>query len=334
MPKIGFDPQFKRQSFFDYPKLKLDRNDKARVTIVDAEPVAEFVHSLRKVELIDGRPTMKTESYGRDGEKSRDVPETEFLGKYLCLGDDDVLNDRGSDPQNCPACAASIRFASALDAPRRRIVFHVLRYATKTGSFEVAQPFQANLLAWEMPDTRFATLIDIASEHGDIRQIDLCLGPCTKPAWQTYDISPGAGRTLDNQDNRQRAMEIIKENRADDLTPLLGRKASPEVLQGLVDDIVQTWQRAFPQAGAPTSQGSNGSTKPEPANSGLDFTSLLGGGEQQTSQAAAAPAQPADAPNLSSLAEDAPAEQPKAEPQKVSKTNDIPDLESILGGLS
>ena len=332
MPRIGFDPKHKRSSFFEYPKLKLEKNEKARVTIVESEPIAEFVHNLAKIILDEGRPIMKTVTYGKDGDKTKEVPENEFIGKFLCLGDPEVLDTQESDPDNCPACKAYQENSSAIGKPQRRIVFHILKYATKKGSFEISQPFQAQVLAWEMPDTRFGTLVDIASEHGDLRKIDLCLGPCTKPAWQTYDISPGATCVLADPDNRQRAAEILKENMAEDLTPLLGRKVTPGELQAKVNEILDQWRRGFGGGGYSSESSSAASTKPEAAHTELDFSSLIPNRQAQ-SAASPASASPASAPALADLAQDAAPAEAESEQKPVSKTDDIPDLESLLGNM-
>lgn len=332
MPQIPFDPKFKNKSFFDFPKLKLKKGEKARVTVLEF-PVAEFVHNLRKIILEDGQPVLKTETYGRDNDKERQVPEATFVGKFICLGNPEVLEKSQIDPDNCPACKASVENVSAVEAPKRRFVLHILKYQVKKGSFEVQQPFQAEVLAWELSENRFGQLVDINSEYGDIRKVDLTLGPCEIEAYQKYGISTGNGYTLSESDNLAKASEIIKANKADDLTPLLGRKVTPNELQSQVADILRMWDRGF----GTTSSQAPGAAAPKGE---LDFTSFV-----QTPQAPAAAAAPAAvateeavaAPDLGSLAtpqaDPEPAAAPEPEEKPVSATTDVPDLDALLGSL-
>lgn len=323
MPQIGFDQQYKRSTFFDYPKLKLEKNEKARVTVVDA-PIAEFVHTLVKIVLENGRPIMKTVPYGRDGTKTKEVPVHEFMGKFLCLGETETMLKSEADPDHCPMCAAYLENSGAIGRPQRRVVFHILKHSTKTGSFEIRQPYQAQVLAWEMPDSRFGKLQDIYQEHGDLRKIDICLGPCTKPDWQEYDISPGATSVLDDPANKQTALAIVKENMAEDLTPLLGRKISAAEVKAKIKEILEQWDRGF---GVPSSPVSPVSTKPEVSNGEMDFSGLLGGQKdgQKKEQEDKPSWLPDEPPTLTSLAED--------KPVKPSRTDDIPDLDALLGDL-
>ena len=58
MPLVEFDPEEKEGSPFDFPKLKLERGERARVNILQTKPLAEYVHTLRAPEIINGKAVM------------------------------------------------------------------------------------------------------------------------------------------------------------------------------------------------------------------------------------------------------------------------------------
>jgi hypothetical protein len=245
VPKIEFGTEFKKKSYFDYPKLSLEQNEKARVCVMDS-PTMEYVHTLRKVITENGRPIMETQRFGKNQERTREVPQTDFVGKFICLGDPDVLADKSVDPNNCPACKASVENGAAVDGPRRRFVVHVIKYQTNKGSFNLQTPFQVELLAWEFTEQRFNALVDIVEEHGSLPRIDLCLGPCQNKGFQKYDIIPGGNCQWAADDDRKgKTKAVLTANRSEDLSPLLGRKVNDTELRSQVADVLQAYAYAF-----------------------------------------------------------------------------------------
>lgn len=275
MPRIEFDEGLKKKSNFDYPKLSLDQNEKARVCVLD-NPYMEYVHTLRKVITENGQPIMETQKFGRNQERSREVPQTDFVGKFICLGDMDTLKTKEVDPDGCPACKAHLENSGAVDKPRRRFAVHVIKYQTRKGTFNLQEPFQVELMAWEFTEGRYESLTDIRTEHGALNQIDLCLGPCTNKGFQKYDIIPGGSCQWGSDDDRKtKTLEIYKAQRSEDLTPLIGRKVNFAELNSSVQDVVTTYNYAFGRTDAlPTPDTNAGS------NADSDFSDLLGGGQK------------------------------------------------------
>lgn len=324
MPKIEFGSEFKKKGYFDYPKLSLEQNEKARVCVMDS-PTMEYVHTLRKVITENGRPIMETQRFGKNQERTREVPTTDFVGKFICLGEGDILTDKGVDPDNCPACKASVENGAAVDVPRRRFVVHVIKYQTNKGSFNVQTPFQVELLAWEFTEQRFNALVDIVEEHGSLPRIDLCLGPCQNKGFQKYDIIPGGKCQWAETDERKATTKtLLTENRSEDLTPLLGRSVSPEELRSQTLDVVQAYNFAF---------GRNDAMPTADTNAGNDLSALL-----DETAPASKPSAPAD-PWAGGPTDDSgwPQGDPKPDTKPDAKgpvtKDEIEDLESLLSDL-
>lgn len=246
MAKIEFGEENKRKGFFDFPKLALEKNEKARVCVLET-PDAEYVHTLRKIITENGKPVMRTDEWKtKTGTKTKEVPDMDFVGKYICLGDAQTVKDKAADPDNCPACKASIEVPGAVEGAKRRFVLHVIKYETKKGTFNLQEPFQAKVLAWEFTENRFSTLVDIQMEHGNLPQVDLCLGPCENAGFQKYEIIPGGSCQWGTTEERKsQTRQIVANGRSDDLSPLLGRRVSEAEIRGVVNDLVQSWNVAF-----------------------------------------------------------------------------------------
>lgn len=262
MPQIEFEDGYKKKSNYDFDKLTLEQGERARVCVLE-NPTVEYVHVLNRVIMDRGRPVMVTETYGKNGEKSREVPETDYVGRFLCLGDFKVLEKSGVDPDNCPACKAAVE-STAVARPKRRFAAHVLKYQVKKNSFSVQDPFQVNLQVWDFTDTRYDALTDIKSEHGALPNLDLNLGPCENKGFQKYTITPGNGCEWSKNEERKRMVaDVLKSQKVDDLSLVLGRKSTFAELNSQVLDVVHAWNTAF---GAP------GSTPEEDTREEPDFT--------------------------------------------------------------
>lgn len=327
MAKISFGSEFKTKSVYDFPKLSLEKNERARICVVDQAPEMEYVHTLRKIVTENGKPIITTEDFFG---KQKEVPKTDFVGQRICLGDPDVLAKSGTDP-SCPACKASLE-NSAVDAPKRRYAVQVIRYKNKPGTFNVSKPFGVELLAWVISDSRFNQLIDIREEHGNLSKMDLTLGPCTNKTFQKFDIGTGATCEWQVDEDRKRlTIETIKENQSDDLIPLLGRKVTQVEMQAEVFGIVEAWNAAFGTAGEMPEEESN---TPDEGFSN-DLASLLG--EDTTDEAPAVEEKDEETSETSEVAEEEPAaEEEKPEPKKDEKKSDdggVEDLSSLLAGL-
>jgi hypothetical protein len=247
MPQVEFDSGFKKKGFNDFNKLSLESNEKARICVLES-PWMEYVHTIRRVITLDGKPVMKTESFPQKGggTREREVPDTDYVGKFICLGDPDALETNSVDIDNCPACKLSTE-TSAVEGPKRRFAVHVIKYQVKKGTFNVQSPFQVELLAWEFSDRRFNTLVDIQTElEQKLSMVDLCLGPCENKTYQKFDIIPGQKAEWRQSEERQAVTkDVVKSQRYPDLTPLMGRKVSFAELKSQCVDVVQAWNLAF-----------------------------------------------------------------------------------------
>jgi len=275
--KVPFGQEWKDQnSIYDFPKLKLDKDERARIVIIDSEPECEYVHSLRKVVTDEqGRPLMEEKS--RQNGSTYEVPQTEFKGKFLCLGDPEVLFDKNIDPDNCPACKAATENSSAVARPEPRFVLNVLKYKLKKGSTTVNTPFQVELLAWEFSLGRMKTLKGIAEEHGDLNKVDLLLGPVEGPlVFQKFPIAVGSKcEAWSTESNKETSLSVVKNNRESDLTPILGRRVTFAELQGQVYELVAAYNNAFGIPGALP----QAPPKEEPA---VNINAMLNGGEESS----------------------------------------------------
>lgn len=271
--RVPFGQEWKdKNSIFDFPKLKLDKDEKARIVIIDPEPECEYVHNLRKVVTDEqGKPLMEEKK--RRDDSTYEVPQTEFKGKFICLGDPETLFDKGIDPDNCPACKAATENSSAIARPEPRFALNVLKYNLKKGTTTPGTPFQVELVAWEFSLGRMKTLKGIAEEHGNLNQVDLLIGPVEGPlVYQKFPIAVGSKcEAWKSESNKETAFAVIQNNREDDLSPLLGRKVTFAELQALVYEIVSAYNNAFGIPGALP----QAPAKPDPEQPAVDISAML-----------------------------------------------------------
>lgn len=238
MPVASFGTEHKVQRAYDYPKLFLDRGERARVVIIEDSPTFEYVHTLKKPLIVNGvvvMETVKTQS----GQEQR--PKEDFVGRYLCNGEVDVLQKNGKDVKNCVLCEESEK-GDAIWGPQRRWVVHIIRYNLKPGSFEVQEPYGVTVQAWAFSDKIFNTIVDLSNEwcKGDkkLRDIDLMLGPCEVKQFQKFDINVAASSEwLEDDDRKKGTVLAFRENKSEDLVPLLGRKVTEDVMREKADEI-------------------------------------------------------------------------------------------------
>jgi hypothetical protein len=263
MPLVEFDPEEKEGSPFDFPKLKLERGERARVNILQTQPLAEYVHTLRAPEIINGKPIME-ETTVRGEPVTR--PKMQFIGRAICMGDYDVLREKGLDPQKCPACKAAVSNSDAVPAPERRFAVHAIRYQIKQGSFEIAEPYQASVLAWAFPQRTFDKLITLLEEQEPKKLMlhDLLLGPCENPVFQQYDIQMSAKAAwIETEPRKQLTAQVWKNNQSPYLDQFIGRKTT---IDRLSEDVNRVLLRYKQMQGIPSE---------EPVASTADVDALL-----------------------------------------------------------
>lgn len=250
MPVVEFSPENVKRSNFDFPKLKLKKGERARITVIES-PTMEYVHTLRRPVVIDGELQYETKQ-NRKGEDYT-APKLDFVSTPLCLGKDDILANKGSDPDNCPMCARAKAGEYAF-LPKPRYAMHVVRYSTQPEKFTVSEPLQAQLLVWAFSETVFAKLVDFKNEWGNLQEHDLLLGPCQNEGFQKYDISVSKDAAWMRNDASKTLLKEIyaPENRAEDLSRLCGTRKSLK----FVEEDLQTIDAAWAESRGETESGS------------------------------------------------------------------------------
>lgn len=246
MPKITFDTSNVRSSGTSFPTLKLTQNETARIVLAEDGPVYEWVHRLNKPKLspVTGKLVTKEIVIQRTQEK-KTVPDEEFVGTPVCFGSDDILSDRGSDPDNCVVCKAAQDYPEYFSAPERKFAVHVLKYATKSGSSKVSEPLSLTTLVWRLSEKRYAKVASIVEEFGgDPLTTDLILGPCINAGFQNYELAGSPVCAIaTSEENLNRARQTYEGNNAGDLSPYCGRKSDPRYVKQDVDEILGRWRK-------------------------------------------------------------------------------------------
>jgi hypothetical protein len=239
MAKMAFSSENKKNTE-TFPKLKLTQNETARIAIFEL-PEVGFVHNLRAPKMVNGEVLYKS---GKDGKEEMDF---DFVSNPICLGDFEVLEDRGIDPKNCPACKAAQADPDMFQKPKRRFAMHVFQYATN-GTSKPTKSFQGEVKVWSFTDQKYGEIADLAEEApgGDIKNVDLILGPCENQMFQKYKIIASTQVKHSESEATEAAFaEIIEENKAPSLDPYLGRVVKKlEYLEDDLDKVRTKWRQA------------------------------------------------------------------------------------------
>lgn len=285
MPRVEFKSENKvATTNYDYPKLKLKNGERARILLLE-DPVVEYVHTLRKPQVINGVPQMFTDKR-KDGTEF-ETNKMDFLSRPICLGDATLLADKGSDPKNCPMCKLAQTNPDFTSAPQRRYAMHVIRYRTKGGTSDIVTPFSVETLVWSFTDKTFNKIIDFKEEWEDLRKHDLLLGPCTNETFQQYDISVSAKAAwLEDDERRKLTALTFKENQIPDLTIACGSVKEKRWIDEDISVILAAWTEV---------NGAESKVTPDSASLDSDLSDLLGGGDTEKWSDSAPEADPADA---------------------------------------
>jgi hypothetical protein len=229
----------------EIPRLKLEKDEKARIVILDEGPQYRWQHRLEKIKFLGQRPAMVTRE--RQNGDTYEVFETDWIGSPACTGDPEVLAERGVDPDGCLMCAASRKYPDAFGEPQRRFSMNVFRYSTKPGTSEVQTPYGGQLLVWSFTEKRFSVLVDIAEEFGDLRTTDLTLGPCTNKQYQNFDVhgSPKAAWMATDETKKYTA-SMYRENKFSDneLMDMCAKLRETRYLKEDIELVIEAWEQA------------------------------------------------------------------------------------------
>jgi hypothetical protein len=228
-----------------FPKLKLARGEKSRIVCIEPHPVYEWVHKLAKpvVSSVAGKPVMEKRERG-DG-STYEVYKLDFIRNSVCIGDPDILEDRGIDPDHCPACKLA-KNSDMLSSPVRRYAIHVLQYATLTGSSQIAEPFSVATRVWTLTEKRFAEVVELLNEAGvdDPRKMDILLEMEGPEQMQGYKMKLGSKcEMLTSKETLTRAQATYAGSHAPDLGPFCGKKTDQRYLTTDCEEIVAAWTR-------------------------------------------------------------------------------------------
>jgi hypothetical protein len=262
VPRIGYSEDYSDSSTPDsFPRLKLMKDERKRILAFEP-PYMEWVHELRLPKIVDGVPVMERKK--RQDGSTFDVWDKEFLGNPLCLGDGTLLQEKGLDPVNCPACERSQTCAD-IPPPKRRYAMNVAAYNMTSNGQQLVQPFGAQVLIWAFTAKIYDMLRRYQEEWKDLRYHDLKLGPLEENipvAFQRFpiEVAQEAAWTI-SPETRATFIQIISEaNRATDeqLRYACGRPTTLAYMTADVDRVQAAWAAAkspvnaaaAPQAGA------------------------------------------------------------------------------------
>lgn len=248
MAKISFSKTNKIQKTnYDYPKFKLKQGETARIAVLE-EPEVRYVHTLQEPVLLNGVPQTETKNR-RDGSAYEEYKK-KFKSRPLCLGDEAVLAERGSDPKHCPMCAAAQENSDITSAPVRRYAMHVVKYKMKNGSTNtLAEPYSVDIEVWSFTDRMLNILIDHQeewAEDGGLKQHDLILGPCENETFQKFDVrvAPKA-LWLEDKEKKTYTVTALKGNRIEDISIACGSNKERQWIDRDLSDIQDAWKSIY-----------------------------------------------------------------------------------------
>ena len=243
MGRTTFTPENKSRSASQFPKFKLEFNEVARVVLIEPEAWREFIHELKMPQVADGKPVFVTK-VRKDGSEYEEQ-QMDFVGRYLCFGNEETVETEGADPENCPMCEASVENAGRINRPTPRYAVQLLRYGTKQGTVQIRKPFTTELFVWSYTPRINDRLIDLAEKWKSLQDHDLELGPCKSADYQNFDISvlPDAG-WQESDEYRKLALETLKENKVSEEThqAACGRKGQRSFVVADIAKILERWK--------------------------------------------------------------------------------------------
>ncbi len=268
--RMPFLPENKLATAQNYPKLRLDYNERRRILCVE-EPVFAYTHVLRAPKIIDGKPVMVKAQ--RKDKSTYETFDKDFLGRPQCLGDLDSLTQNGLAPDACPVCELA-QESDVVSAPERRFAMHIIDYAIKGDGFDIRSPFSVGVEAWAFADGTFNRIVDIATEwasQGGLQKHDLLLGPCENKDFQKFDIRVSATAAwLENEERKSLTVETFKENKfGGDLEEFCGRKVEKAWLLDDLEKIKARWRIANGESPFESPESSE-LLQPSGLSSGLD----------------------------------------------------------------
>lgn len=235
--QLTFTDDNVKKNAFDFPKIKLANNETALLTVVES-PWSEYVHNLQKPVLDSDNQVIMLTKDKKDGTQYQ-VPKTAWVSNPICLGNPEVLQKDGIDPDNCPACARAAAGERGFQ-PKRRFAVHVIRTATRAGSFDPLDPPSHQLFIWAFSDNIFDKLVNFNSKFG-LTKTALELGPCTDANFQKAELGVANRMVID-----QATIDAVfaEKNRAEDPTVFCGSRKTKQRVEDDLAIIDAEWAKS------------------------------------------------------------------------------------------
>lgn len=240
--QLSFSEDNVKKRPFDFPKLKLANGETARLTIVES-PYSEYVHSIQKPVLDESNRLIMQTKERKDGTEYQ-VPKLTFVSNPICLGDREVLEKEGIDPDNCIVCARA-KDDFRLYAPKRRFAMHVIRTNTVPGKFDPNGTGQ-QLLIWAFTDQIFNKIVEINNDF-PLNAHDLKLGPCTDANFQKADLAAAKDTAVTPE---IRDALFVEKNKSEDPTVFCGQRKSEARIQDDLNSVDAVYALAKGEEGS------------------------------------------------------------------------------------
>ena len=138
MPRITVDENDAEALGGDlFPKLDLgDAGEVARLFCPTDNAWAEWTHNIRAPQFEAGVPLVT--SSARNGQERYDTVSVSWPPR-ICMGDAEIMQEKRSDPDNCPACREALKDEIEGLQADRRYALPVIRYACKNTKSDVVR---------------------------------------------------------------------------------------------------------------------------------------------------------------------------------------------------
>jgi hypothetical protein len=276
VPRIGYSEE-NGSGQAKFPRIKLAANERIRI-VCPEQPWMAWAHTLRAPKIQNGQVLMKASD--RDGSMQ---PDLEWFGSPICTGDPEVLrsNPRHTDTQGCIVCQA-VEQCDGVYAAQQRYAMNVVQYLQGAGGAIVGM----QVIIWAYTSKMYDKLFAIKTEYGDVREVDLILGPVEGPLhFQKYPIQAAANcmwRRDQNIFNQMMQVWNAPGNRATDeqLDAACGRRHQQEsYLREDLSKVINRWSQA--QALGTGQAGPQWAGQQPQQSLGSAFDGIAGAGQQQ-----------------------------------------------------
>lgn len=207
MPAIRASYTKEFRSRFDYPQFKLSAGERARIILIEPNPMMEVSHFIRG------------------------------SGAVECIGEYKKVIDTGFD-EHCPLCRVGTKEQDApIRSAARRFATHILRYLTRRDGAPI-NPLTIETLLWRFGEDKYGQLLRKAEIYTDLRRHDLAI-ECTDSQYGKYQIevlgNEPAAYLAHGTEVAKQILQQYMDERLTDLAPFMARQLSEDMMLDLVD---------------------------------------------------------------------------------------------------